>query len=299
MRGQRRPEVVAGRASDVGVDRVAAQLATRQGGVVGREQLVALGVSPHAIDHRVRAGRFIAVFRGVYAVGHAGLTDAGRMHAALLAAGPGATLSHRTAGALHRVIPSLPPFVEVTVTDTPRRSRSGLVIHATRRPLQAAVIDGLPVTAPLRTLVDLAPSLRPGELERACAEALVRGLVTADELKAARIIDPDRAAPTRSRLERQMLALIGRAGLPRPLVNHTIGPYEIDFVWPEERVLVETDGWNTHGHRFAFESDRAQDADLVAQGWVVLRFTWRQLVDQPILVATRVAQALALRAAAA
>jgi very-short-patch-repair endonuclease len=174
------------------------------------------------------------------------------------------------------------------------------VIHATRRRhIPTDVVDGLPVTAPVRTLVDLAPSLGPGELERACADALVRGLVTADELKAERIIDPDRAEPTRSRLERQMLPLIRRAGLPRPLVNHTIGPYEIDFVWQKERVLVETDGWNTHGHRFAFESDRAQDADLVAQGWVVLRFTWRQIFDEPILVVTRVAQALALRAAAA
>jgi very-short-patch-repair endonuclease len=299
MRGQGPTDRPSRRASDVAVDRAAAQLATRQHGVVGREQLVALGVSPHAIDHRVRTGRFIAVFRGTYAVGHAALSDAGRMRAALLTAGPGAALSHRSAAALHKLIPSMPPFVEVTVTSAPRRSRPGLVIHATRHPIQAAVIGGLPVTAPLRTLVDLAPSLRPGELERACAEALVRSLVTNDELKAARIIDPDRAAPTRSRLERQMLALIRRAGLPRPLVNHTIGPYEIDFVWQKERVLVETDGWSTHGHRFAFESDRAQDADLVAQGWVVLRFTWRQILDTPILVVTRVAQALALRAAAA
>jgi hypothetical protein len=151
-----------------------------QGGVVGREQLVALGVSPHAIDHRVRTGRFIAVFRGVYAVGHAAVGGAGRMHAALIAAGPKALLSHRTAGTLQKLIPSMPPFVEVTVTSTPRRSRPGLVTHATRHPIQAAVIDGLPVTAPLRTLVDLAPSLRPGELERACAQALVRSLVTND-----------------------------------------------------------------------------------------------------------------------
>jgi very-short-patch-repair endonuclease len=299
MRGQRPTEASSRRVRDVAVDRAAAELATRQGGVVGREQLLALAVSPHAIDHRVRTGRFIAVFRGVYAVGHAAIGDIGRMHAALIAAGPGATLSHRTAGAVQHLIPSLPPFVEVTVTTAPRRSRPGLVIHATRRPPPIVAVDGLPVTTLLRTLVDLAPSLDPGELERACAEALVRGLVTADELQAARIIDPDRAAPTRSRLERRFLALVREAGLPRPLVNSTIGPYEMDFAWSDERVLVEVDGWTTHGHRFAFETDRARDVDLVAQGWVVLRFTWRQVFDQPFLVATRVAQALALRAAAA
>jgi very-short-patch-repair endonuclease len=299
MHGHRPTDRPSGSASDVAVDRAAAALATRQHGIVAREQLVALGVSAHAIEHRVRNGRFIAVFRGIYAVGHAALSDAGRMHAAILAAGPGATLSHRTAGAVHKLIPSLPPFVEVTVTTAPRRSRPGLVIHATRRPLETRIIDDLPVTAPLRTLVDMAPSLRAGELERACADALVRNLVTPGELEAARLVAPGRAAPTRSRLERRFLALVRAAGLPRPLVNHTIGPYEVDFVWPRERVLVETDGWDTHGNRFAFENDRAQDADLVAQGYVVLRFTWRQIFDKPVLVVTQVAQALALRAAAA
>jgi very-short-patch-repair endonuclease len=296
MRGQRRTEASSGSASDVGVDRVAAALATRQGGVVGRQQLVGLGVSGHAIDHRLRTGRFIAVFRGVYAVGHAAIGEAGRMHAALIAAGPGAILSHRTAGALQKLIPSMPPFVEVTATATPRRSRPGLVIHATRRPFTADVVDGLPVTAPLRTLLDLAPALDPRERERACAEALVRNLVTPAELEAARLVEPDGAAPTRSRLERKFLALVRAGGLARPLVNATIGPYEIDFAWPAERLLVEVDGWKTHGHRLAFEDDRARDADLAAQGYVVLRFTWRQVLDASVLVVTRVAQALAVRA---
>jgi very-short-patch-repair endonuclease len=263
--------------------------------VVGREQLAGAGVSAHAIDHRLRTGRFIAVFRGVYAVGHAALGDAGRMHAALLAAGPGATLSHRTAGALLQLIPSMPPFVDVTVAGNPRRSRPGLVIHATRRPIAAAVADRLPITAPLRTLLDLAPVLHPRERERACAEALVRDLVTPGELVAARLVEPDGAAPTRSRLERRFLGLVRAGGLARPLVNSTIGPYEVDFAWLAERVLVEVDGWKAHGHRFAFESDRARDADLAAQGYVVLRFTWRQEFDASVLVVTRVAQALAVR----
>ena len=295
MRGRRPTERPSARASDVAVDRAAAQLATHQHGVVGREQLLALGVSEHAIDHRVRTGRFISVFRGIYAVGHAALSDSGRMHAALIAAGPGATLSHRTAAAVHKLVPSLPPFVEVTVAASPRRSRRGLVIHATKRPLSPIVIDDLPVTAPLRTLIDAAPGLPPRELERACAEALVRNLVTSGDLEAARLVEPGRAAPTRSRLERRFLAVVREARLPRPLVNHTIGPYEVDFAWPHQRVLVETDGWAAHGHRLAFETDRTRDADLAAQGYVVLRFTWRQILDTPVLAVTRVAQALAIR----
>jgi very-short-patch-repair endonuclease len=154
--------------------------------------------------------------------------------------------------------PSLPPFVEVTAGPTPPLAVHGRAWSSTplRRPTQTEVIDGL-LSPPLRTLADMAPSLRAGELER---------------------------------------ALRRRA---RPLVTHTIGPHEVDFVWPPERVLVATDGWDTHGNRFAFESDRAQDADLVAQGYVVVRFTWRQIFDKPVLVVTQVAQALALRPAAA
>jgi hypothetical protein len=128
----------------------------------------------------------------------------------------------------------MPPFVEVTTTTNPRRSRPGLVIHATRNPPPTVTVDDFRATAVLRTLSDLAPALTPAELERACAEALVRNLVAAAELEAARLVDADRAAPTRSRLERRFLALVREAGLPRPLVNHTIGPFEVDFLWSAE-----------------------------------------------------------------
>ena len=280
---------------DVAVDRVAATLATAQDGVAGRDQLRAHGVSEHAIDHRVRTGRFTVVFRGVYAVGHAALSDVGRVRAALLAAGPSAVASHRAAAALHRFLPSLPPWVDMTVTGNPRRSRPGLAIHETKHALESVMIAGLPVTTPLRTLIDLRGALAPGELERACAEALVRRLVTHEELEAARLVAPAEAAPTRSALERRFLALVRQAGLPRPRVNETVGPYEIDFAWLDARVLVEVDGWRTHGHRFAFERDRARDAELAAMGYVVLRFTWRQLRDNPLLVAAQIARALARR----
>jgi very-short-patch-repair endonuclease len=285
-------------AADVAVDRVAAALATAQEGVAGRDQLRAHGVSEHAIDRRVRTGRFTVAFRGVYAVGHAALSDLGRLHAALLAAGPDAVVSHRAAAALHRILPAMPPFVDVTVPRNARRSRPGLKIHRTRHPPPTTSVAGLPVTTPVRTLEDLRGTLAPAELERACAEALVRNLVTDDELKAARLVTADATAPTRSTLERRFLSIMRQAGLPRPQVNHTIGPYEVDFAWLEERVLVEVDGWHAHGHRLAFERDRARDAELAAMGYVVLRFTWRQLRESPLLVAARVAQALAHRTTA-
>jgi very-short-patch-repair endonuclease len=275
------------------VDRALAELATRQDGIVERRQLLALGLGAPAIDHRVRAGRLILLYRGVYAVGHEALTDRGRMRAALIAAGPTAALSHRTAAALWRLLPSMPPFVEVTVTRRGPRTRPGLVVHSTRHPPEIRSLGRLPLTAPLRTLADLAHST---DIERMCAEALVLKLLTEEELDAAGILDPDLVAPTRSRFERLFRATLRKAGLPPPITGHPIGPYTADFAWPEERVIVETDGWGFHGNRVAFEDDRARDAYLAAHGWVVVRVTWRRLKRQPMLVMTQLAQTLAHRA---
>jgi very-short-patch-repair endonuclease len=252
-----------------------ARLATRQGGVVSRRQLAALGFSRDEIARRVGSARLIRVHQGVYAVGHASIADRGRMIAGLLAAGPGATLSHSTAAALWKLIPSMPQFVEVTVSDRRPRQRSGLRIHHTTG-LDATTHQGLPVTTPLQTLDDL----RDG---RAWSEALYLGLV--DPSKA-----PHEAEPTRSELERKLLSAIREAGLPRPLVNHRLGPYKPDFLWPEDRLVVETDGWAGHGHRIAFEDDRKRDAWFQAAGYRVLRFTWRQVMEETILVTVRIAQ---------
>ena len=280
-----------------GVDRRIAGLATRRDGVLERRDLTALGLSESAIDHRIRAGRLIRLYRGVYTVGHAALTELGRLRAALIAAGPHAVLSHWTAAWLWKLIPSPPSVVDVTVTRKGRRSRSGLRVHETRRPIDVRTLHSLPLTAPLRTLVDLAPSLARHELERMCAEALVLKLVTNEELDAAGILDPDLIAPTRSRFERTFLAEVRKAGLPRPIAGHPIGPYTADFAWPAERVVVETDGWGFHGNRIAFEDDRERDAFLAARGWVVVRVTWRRLRTRPTVVMVQLAQTLAHRAA--
>jgi len=226
----------------------------------------------------------------VYAVGHTALSERGKNVAALLAAGPAAALSHRTAGALWRITPP-PARPEVTVAGTPRRSRPTLTIHRTAS-LNAQDVrlhDGLRITSPARTLEDLARVLPEVELERAAAEAQVRGLVPRQE--------GGKVAPTRSQLERRMLTLLKAAGLPDALVNTRIGPYEVDLFWPEHRVIAEVDGWASHSTRRAFERDRRRDAELQAAGHAVLRFTFRQISDEPLQVAASLAQVLARRAA--
>jgi hypothetical protein len=127
-----------------GVDRALARLATEQDGVVERRQLAGLGLSAAWIDHRVRAGRLIILYRGVYAVGHVALTNRGRTRAALIAAGSTAVLSHRTAAALWKLTPSMPPFVEVTVMRKGPRTRAGLIVHETRRPPDVRILHSLP-----------------------------------------------------------------------------------------------------------------------------------------------------------
>lgn len=289
-----------------------ARLAERQDGIADHAQLVALGWAPRAIGRAVENGRLTPVFRGVYAIGHGPLTPRARAVAALRAAGSDAVLSHGTAAALWRMAP-WPDAVHVTVPRRPPRARPGLETHAVAAWERGDVRhrDGLSVTSPERTLLDLAATGAEG-LDRAFAEAQVLRLVRGRDLarlneRAAgrpgavalrRALDAGRRGPTRSDLERAMLAVVDAARLPRPVVNAPVGRFRPDFCWPEHRVIVETDGWAAHGHRRAFEHDRERDAELAADGYVVLRVTWRQLTEQPVLVAAQLASVLSLRAPA-
>lgn len=251
-----------------------AAVANRQGGVVARGQLVARGVSAKEIDYRVAIGRLRAIHRGVYAVGHDAIPIRGKLCAALLVAGPGSALSHRTAAHVLNLLPSMPPFVEVTTTAQRRTNRQGLLFHhATHLP--TITRHGLPTTTPLRTLLDLAVT-HPTHLERAASEALVLKLVTEHQLhtqhgpgskQLRRLI----VGPTRSRFERAFLKAVHQAGLPRPLTNHPIGPYEADFYWPSHDLVIETDGDAYHDHVLARRRDAAKDAYLRQRGLIVVR----------------------------
>jgi len=246
---------------------------------VGTQQLLAIGFTRNEIAHRIASGRLIRVYQGVFAVGHDALSDRGRMIAALIASGPGAALSHQTAAHLWKLIPSMPQSTHVTLTGRRPRRRDGLVVHHASC-LEMTIHQGLPTTTPLQTLAQLPAT----QSDRARAEALVLGLI--------RRSDDDNAEPTRSELELALLPALEKAQLPRPLVNHHVLGREVDFHWPDHDLIVETDGWRTHGHRRAFESDRARDAMLQAHGYRVVRFTWRQVLHETLLVCVRIAQLL-------
>ncbi len=277
--------------------RVAA-LGARQEGVVGRAQLLALDLSSSAIGRLVAAGRLLRVHRGVYAVGHVRTDLRSRCWAAVLACGPGAALSHRTAAALWDLPGGAGGTVEVSVPVAGgRRARSGVCVHRTAAltPAQVTAVDGLPVTRVERTLLDLALVVTPRVLGLAVEAAEHRGLFDHARLPddgspgsarvRAALAEP--ATRERSWLERRFLALCRRAGLPAPLVNARVEGLEVDVHWPAARVVVETDGGQHHRTRRAFEEDRRRDAHLVAAGWRVLRFTHDQVVrDERHVVST-------------
>jgi very-short-patch-repair endonuclease len=137
--------------------------------------------------------------------------------------------------------------------------------------------NGIAVTTPARTLADLRRVVSVDDVRRAIREAEYLRLPIGD-------LDGIEEL-TRTRLERAFLRLCRRHRLPKPEVNVVIGPYEVDFLWRDRRLIVEVDGYRSHGTRSAFEEDRARDVALTVLGYEVVRFTYRQVTDQPDPVA--------------
>jgi hypothetical protein len=216
--------------------------------------------------------------------------------AAVLACGPGAALSHRSAAACWELHPSAASLIDVTAAPS-RAGAPGIRLHRSRSldARDTTTHRGIPITTIPRTLLDLAATVHASTLERALAQAqrahlydhraitdlIARSNGHRGTGALARAIAHDDPKWTRSEYEAWFLALVRDAGLPEPLVNLTLAApdhprLEVDFCWPAHRLIVETDGWETHRTRAAFESDRRRDAALQADGWRVLRFTWHE-----------------------
>jgi hypothetical protein len=290
-----------------GIDAAIAALAERQHGVVARRQLDALGVGRGAIDRRLHRGRLCAIHRGVYGVGHRALSTQGRWMAAVLAAGPGAVLSHQSAAALWGLRPTARNRIDVT-TSRKLSTRPGIHPHcAVLQPDEITTQNGIPTTTPARTLLDLAAVLPKQAVQRAVNEAEVLRLADATAVHDLKARHPrhrgisklhaDHHIPalTRSELEARFITFLDVAVLPRPTVNTLIEDMEVDFAWPEHRLIAELDGFEFHATRRAFERDRARDRRLQAHRWRVIRITWRQLHDDPERLAAELAVLLNVR----
>lgn len=298
-------------------DRIAA-IATTQQGVVSLDQLRDADLTARAAASRAERGLLHRRHRGVYAVGHRSIGRKGALRAALLACGERAVLSHGTAAALWGLHDRWPVLIDVTGGRQAGRKIDGIRCRRCRYPSADEVIirHGLPVTTPARTLVDQAGMLGTASLRRMVERAAVLKLLELSALDAAMhgargrrgisalrtiLVDwrtSDGSVPdVRSEFEALVLPQLLASGLPRPICNKTlqIGDERlmVDFLWEEQRVVVETDGEQTHGTPVAFQRDRRRDQVLVAAGYRVARATWDQMRDELDAVVMRIARALA------
>ncbi len=295
--------------------RAIAVLAGRQHGVVARRQLLQLGFSRDQVTRLRASHRLHVVHRGVYAVGHRVLSEKGHWMAAVLACGPGALLSHRSAARLRGLQRPSPSYVEVTVPS--RRGRiSGVraYICALVQPQDRDTLEGIPCTSVALTLLNLAGVAPRRGVERACDEAEVqevfdlaaiddvlarrRGCHGAPLLRAVLAEHAIGTTLTRPGLEERTLRLLDAAAIPRPQVNVRLScgggaAPEVDFLWRAQRLVLETDGGRFHSTRSQIERDRRKEVVLVRAGYRVLRATWLQVEREPRSVALMVAAALA------
>jgi very-short-patch-repair endonuclease len=254
-------------------------------------QLCEAGIGRGAIAHRLKSGRLKPWCRGVYLVAPAAMPWTAEMAALLTCGVERSGLSHLTAIAVYG-LRSKPPIVHINVTGNVR-GREGIRVHRTTD-LEVTTHKGLRVTTLTRTLEDLAGTLPPRELERLIQEAHAQRLTLLPSRRSSALNALTKEPSiTRSEAERRLRELIAKAGLPRPRTNVRVGPYEVDVLWPQQRLVVEVDGYTFHSSRQAFERDRARDAQLIAAGYRVMRITWRQLVHEPEAVVARLAAALA------
>ena len=292
-------------------DEAVAWVVAQQLGLITVTQLQLAGIGRRAIESRAERSLIHRMYRGAYLVGNPIPLPGARELGAVLACGPGSLVSHASAAALWGLTPTPTGDLALTVVGRNCRSRRDITVH---RVSQLATADratrhGIPLTGPARTLIDFAATATGYELDHALGEARLQRLVDDGDLARALnragnragvarlravIAGEDESGYTRLEAERRMRQLIAQARLPRPRYNVIVDGWEADCLWPDQRLILEVDGYRFHGHRGAFERDRRKDMALVAAGYRVIRVTWKQLVNEPMVVAALVAAALAV-----
>jgi hypothetical protein len=259
--------------------------------------LLGLGFTKSGIEHRVEAGRLHPIVRGVYAVGRRDLSREERWMAAVLACGPGALLSHRSAAALWGFGKEHRDYIDVSVSRASEVRLNGVRCH--RRPSlssrELTVHLNIPLTQPVRTFLDLATVTGPKTVERAINEADKLEVIDADALREAlddhpgqpgirllrHVLDKHTFRLSDDELERLFRPIAAAAGLPVPLTKQIVNAFEVDFFWPDLGFVVETDGWRYHRTPSAQTRDALRFQAHVANGLTPLRFSHYQVKYEP------------------
>jgi very-short-patch-repair endonuclease len=254
------------------------RFAGAQGGHVTRAQLIAAGTPPTTFEDWVARGHLIRVYRGVYAVGHLQSNPINAAHAALLAGAGRSALAGAAAMVLWRQWKRWPNPLEIVIAGN--RRPSGLIVHQSKTLLRRdiRVVDGLRVTSPARTLLDMAPRLTERQLTRAVNDLRLRKVLSMEALAdivgrnpryagaplLRPLIETAQPEPTRSDLEDAFLKVVRDYDLPMPEINVHVAGYRVDALYRDYNFVVELDGWESHKTKHAFERDRRQDADILA-----------------------------------
>jgi hypothetical protein len=296
-------------------DHLVMELAATQHSLITWAQARRLGLSPDQIQHRLDEGILAAAHLGVYRFTSARASREQRLLAACLAVGPISAASHRAAAVMHGIWSEAPNLVEITAGRDRSPELAGVTVHrlADLSARWIVDVDGVPVTTPARTLVDLGAVLPLGSVSRALDRAVGRQLASLSEIRAAlnavarrgragvgvmrRLLDErGDASSTPSVLQARMATLLRRHGLPTPVEEHTVldghGQFfgRVDFAYPEIRYAIEVDGYDAHSGVREFRHDRVRQNDLVDLGWTVHRFTWTEVDALSAQVARRIRQ---------
>jgi predicted transcriptional regulator of viral defense system len=293
------------------LDRCIAAIAATQHGLITLVQLRDLGVTPAMIRTRRARGSLHPIYRGVFSVGHAPITEEARWLAAVLACGDGALLSHCSAAALWRVRKTSSSIIDVTAPTRRGFTLRNVAVHraTTLAPADIDICRSVPVTSLPRTIIDLATVVGPGSLEYAIHSAERQRKLTPANLheilarlpgvsgtaKVRKMVGRpghDLDARTRSRWELRFLEICRAHEIPMPRVNEWIaldiaaGGLEVDFSWPDRRLVVEVDEEAGHTTTRSRKNDPLRDAALRAAGWRVLRVAEQQFEDPPLIAAS-------------
>jgi very-short-patch-repair endonuclease len=297
------------------IDEKLARLAARQHGVFSRTQAERLGATRGVISYRLRVGRWNQLSRDVFRLAGAPSSWRQDLMAACLAWGDGAVVSHRAAAALWQFLGFEPGIVELTVPEMRKRRAPGIIHRHRLHSRDATKIDGISVTTPARTLIDLAAIVPEEELEETIDDLVVQGIVSVSTLRRRlahvgrtglkgtammrRLLDardPSADVP-RNVFERRLLRTLRRHGLPSPLLQYAIRDEAgligvVDFAYPDHHLVIEADGRRWHTGRVRWEHDRKRRNRLTLLGWRVIHVTWTELATRPTAVAASVRRAL-------